>query len=100
MNLIVLFGLALMLATIVSGRVAWGAERNCYEDWSAAALHIERVALVPVKEIRKLADEKLKGELIKIKLCSEAERYVYQLVMVVPNGKVQKFAVDAKEPEF
>jgi len=94
------FALALAFAVFGSGRIAFGAERICYEDWSAAGRHIEREALVPVRDIRKLADQKLKGELIKIRLCSEAERYVYQLVMFAPGGKVQKLSVDAKKPEF
>jgi len=96
--LFVLF--ALVLAVLSSGRVAYGSERVCYDDWAIAGTHIELRSLVPVKDIRKLAGEKLEGDLIKIKLCSDADRFVYQLVMFAPDGKVQKLAVDAKEPEF
>jgi len=92
--------LALALALLGSGRVAYGSERVCYDDWAIAGTHIELRSLVPVKDIRKLAGEKLEGELIKIKLCSEADRFLYQLVMFAPGGKVQKLAVDAKEPQF
>ena len=92
--------LVLLLGAVVSGRVAYGAERVCYDDWAVAGTHIELRSLVPVKDIRALAGEKLKGELIKIKLCSEADRYVYQLVVFSPDGKVEKLAVDAKAPEF
>ena len=96
----VIFALALVFAMFASDRIAYGADRTCYDDWSAAGKHIEREALVPVKDIRKLAGEKLKGALLKIKLCSEAERYVYQLVLFAPDGKVRKLSVDAKKPEF
>ena len=92
--------LALMLAVLGSGRVAYGAERVCYDDWAIAGTHIELRSLTPVKDIRKLAGEKLEGELIKIKLCQEADKFVYQLVVFAPDGKVRKLSVDAKVPEF
>ena len=92
--------LALVLAVLGSGRVAYGAERVCYDDWAIAGTHIELRALVPVKEIRKLAGLKVEGNLIKIKLCQEADKFVYQLVIFAPDGKVRKLSVDAKVPEF
>ncbi len=88
----------MIVVFVLSDRVAMGAAPVCFDNWATAARHIEREELVAVKDIRSLADEKIKGELIRIKLCNEAEGYAYRLVMVTPSGHVKKFSVDAKKP--
>lgn len=70
----------------------------CIEDWSTAVPVVREEGLAPVDVVTRLAKTRLEGEVVKVTLCKAGERYVYRLLMRLPNGRMAPVIVDAKEP--
>ena len=74
------------------------ASDRCYPDWSDAAPIVRRQALVAVKDVLALARQRQIGDLVKVTLCEEAERFVYRLVVREASGRIVAMTIDAKTP--
>jgi uncharacterized membrane protein YkoI len=73
-------------------------ENQCWADWSAAAPVVHREALRPAKDVRELAQQANKGQLLNITLCAEQGKYVYRLLILKTAGTVEAVTVDARNP--
>ena len=82
---------------ILPGATAFATESGCYENWSEAALVIEREQLVVVEQLNTSAQARLGGPIVRTRLCAEGDRFVYRLVVRSPAG-LKNVSVDAREP--
>lgn len=92
----------LILVAAVSGAVtgspAARADEGCIADWSQAAPIVKAEGLASVERVTELARAAVKGEIVKVTLCKQADRWVYLLVVREPAGRHKSLTVDAKAP--
>jgi len=88
----------LALAAAVLGSAGARAADTCIEDWSTAAPVVKAEGLATVEAVTKLAAARVKGDVVKVTLCQDGNRYVYRLVVRDAGGKHTRLTVDAKEP--
>jgi uncharacterized membrane protein YkoI len=74
------------------------AAEHCIEDWSTALPVVKEERLATVEAVTDLAKGKVKGDLVKVTLCQQGQRWVYRLLMRGAGGKHAPVYVDAKEP--
>ena len=89
--------LAFLAASAGAAGAASGPDQ-CFAGWSDAVPVVTREALTPVRDVHTQAREHHIGDVVRIKLCSEAGRYVYQLLVREPLGHVVRMTVDAHHP--
>ena len=93
----VIAALAFLAASAGAAGAASGPDQ-CFAGWSDAVPVVTREALTPVRDVHTQAREHHIGDVVRIKLCSEAGRYVYQLLVREPLGHVVRMTVDAHHP--
>jgi uncharacterized membrane protein YkoI len=74
------------------------AAEMCIEDWSTALPVVKEERLATVEAVTSLAKGKVKGDVVKVTLCQQGQRWVYRLLVRGPAGKHAPVYVDAKEP--
>ncbi len=74
------------------------AKAPCYDDWSDAAVVVEKNKLVKVAELDSMVRDKLGGRIVKTTLCPTEKGYVYKIVVRKSGGQLQRVSVDAKTP--
>ncbi len=90
------FGLS---ALVLGGAVRpVGAAELCIEDWSTALPVVKEERLATVETVTGLAKGKIRGDVVKVTLCQQGQRWVYRLLVRGPAGKHAPIYVDAKEP--
>lgn len=87
---------ALVLALPV--RAAPAEASSCFDDWSDAAPVMLQEGLFGTKELHALARQRLPGDLVRITLCQEGDRYIYRLLMRDTRGRLNTVTVDARKP--
>jgi uncharacterized membrane protein YkoI len=94
-------GAKLVLVVAMSALPALAAPAGggtCFEDWSDAAPVVLEEHLLSTREVHEQARHRLPGDLVRITLCQEGERYVYRLLMRDTNGRLSRLTVDARHP--
>ena len=91
------FVLAALLA-LSPAPAAVGQSLRCYEDWSDAAPIVLREKLTPTREIQAWARKRLKGNVIRVTLCQDGERYVYRVLVREPKGRIRNRTIEARGP--
>ena len=71
---------------------------RCFAGWSDAVPVVTREALTPARDLHAQARLHNIGDVVRIKLCSEDGRFVYQLLVHKPLGRVVRMTVDAHHP--
>lgn len=91
--------IAPLLLAIPAGTAApIRADDACIEDWSKAAPIVRAEGLATVETVTKLAAARVAGDVVKVTLCRDGDRYVYQLVVRAGSGRHSSLTVDAIEP--
>lgn len=86
-----------MLA-LVGGLLPARAGEHCIEDWSTAVPVVREERLATVEDVMDLAKGKVDGDVVKVTLCQQGQRWVYRLLVRGPAGKHAPVIVDAKAP--
>ena len=73
-------------------------EDRCWADWSAAAPIVHRESLRPAKDVRALAQQTSRDQLLNITLCEEKGQFVYRLLILRSAGRVEALTIDARTP--
>jgi hypothetical protein len=71
---------------------------RCFEDWSDAAPIVLKEKLLPVGDIQAWARKRLKGNVIRVTLCQDGERYTYRVLVREPKGRIRNRIVEARGP--
>ena len=74
------------------------AAEHCIDDWSTAAPVVREERLATVEAVTGLAKGKVNGDVVKVTLCQQGQRWVYRLLVRGPAGKHAPVYVDAKDP--
>ncbi|MCL4766430.1 MAG: hypothetical protein KJZ80_09375 [Hyphomicrobiaceae bacterium] len=78
--------------------VARAEDRRCFASWSEAAELVKQEQLVAVEQLSRQAQARLGGSIVKTTLCAIGQRYVYRLVVRLPDGLMRFFSLDARKP--
>jgi uncharacterized membrane protein YkoI len=74
------------------------AKTSCFNDWSEAAVVVEKHKLVKVADLDAMVRKKLDGRIVKTTLCAVDKSYIYKIVVRKSGGQLKGVAVDAKKP--
>lgn len=74
------------------------AQEPCFSDWSDAAPVVARERLVAVRAVQDLVRSRQAGDVVRITLCRQADRYVYRLLLRDDHGRMSSLTVDARAP--
>lgn len=92
-------------AFVLAAFLAWspapaavGQSVKCYDDWSDAAPIVLREKLLPARDIQSWARKRLKGNVIRVTLCQDGERYIYRVLVQEPKGRIRNRTVEARGP--
>lgn len=88
----------LSIVMFLFGCIPAQANMACIEDWSTAVPVVREEGLASVETLTRRAKTKIAGDIVKVNLCKQGERYVYRLIVRTRKGKLQTHIVDAKEP--
>jgi hypothetical protein len=88
----------MLLAMLAGGPAPSRADDACIEDWSKAALIVKAQGLATVETVTKLAAARIAGDVVKVTLCRDGDRYVYRLVVRSASGRHSSLPVDAIAP--
>ena len=97
-------GRRLEIAGVVCAITAWAtgpalaSDSTCYGEWSDAAPIVAREQLRAVREVQELARSHVPGDLIRITLCREDERFVYRVLIRDLHGRISNLKLDARLP--
>ncbi|MBA4132083.1 MAG: hypothetical protein C0519_11730 [Hyphomicrobium sp.] len=83
---------------VAGGASSATAAELCIEDWSTARPVVKEERLATVEAVTGLAQGRIKGDVVKVTLCQQGQRWVYRLLVRGPGGKHAPVYVDAKEP--
>ena len=92
---------AFILAAMVAlspAPAAVGQSMRCFDDWSDAAPIVLRENLVPAREVQSWARKRLKGNVIRVTLCQDGDRYIYRLLVREQKGRIRNRIVEARGP--
>ncbi len=70
----------------------------CFEAWTDAAPVVQREALAAVRDIHAGMRQRNAGDVVRVQLCTEDNRYVYRLIVREPKGRIVPLTVDARHP--
>jgi hypothetical protein len=87
-----------IVATALPAQAAPAYATTCFDDWSDAAPVMLKEKLVGTRELHEQARQHLPGDLVRITLCQEENRYIYRLLMRDPLGRLTAITVDARRP--
>ena len=82
----------------VSMPVHAATQEMCFADWSTALPIVQREILTPVRDLHIQVRRRNIGDLVRITLCTEGDRYIYRLLLREPTGNVAAIIVDARKP--
>lgn len=74
------------------------AKSLCYDNWSEAAVVVEKNKLVKVAALDEMVQKKLNGRIVKTTLCTKDKGYEYKIVVRKTGGQLTGVSVDAKAP--
>jgi hypothetical protein len=94
----VFLALSLAVAAPVPFFTGAAAVETCIADWSIAARIVRKEGLTSVDKIAEFAREKGVGPIVRTMLCEANGSFVYKLITREPEGQVNTFTVDAREP--
>lgn len=86
---------ALALVQLSAGPAS-GNPGACIEDWSEAALIVQREGLIPTREIQLMAKARHASDIVRITLCIEGAGYVYRLLVRDDRGRLGPMKIDAQ----
>ncbi len=87
-----LLAAVLLLGLLPNGAVA--ADR-CYAEWSDAAPIVARERLRTTRDVQEMAREHFGGDVVRIMLCQEAERFVYRAIVRRDDGRISTSTASA-----
>ena len=91
------FVIAALLA-LSPAPAAIGESVRCVDDWSDAAPIVLGEKLVPAREVQSWVRKRLKGQVIRVTLCQDGDRYIYRLLVREHKGRIRNRTVEAKGP--
>jgi uncharacterized membrane protein YkoI len=71
------------------------ADTRCYSEWSDAAPIVARERLLTARDVQEMAREQLGGDIVRIMLCRDADRFVYRAVVRRDDGRISTWTVGA-----
>jgi len=89
---------ALSASMALPANAAPAEAASCYDDWSDAAPVMLKEGLVGTKILHEQARQHLTGDLVRVTLCQEGDKFVYRLLMRDPRGWLNTITVDARHP--
>lgn len=87
-----------LVAAGASSVRADGETERCYNEWSEAAVIVQRQSLTPVRVLHAEARRLNLGDIVKVTLCSGRTNFVYRLLVREPAGRVVTLVVSAEAP--
>lgn len=88
-----------MLLPLVSGTIAWSDGRDD-DDHDLAREALENNRARPLVEILAEVEKQIDGEVVGLEFEREHGRYVYELKVVTPQGRLLEVYVDAMTAEI
>lgn len=87
---------------IVGGRIAYGGDDDDddHEDHDRAFRALREGEARPLADILEKVEEQLGGDIVGIEFERENGRYVYELKIVAPDGRLREVNVDAMTAEI
>ena len=94
---------SLLLAVALTGLAPAGpavaqADAKCITDWTAARQIVQREKLVDVPAVKEGFAKQSPAKILEIVLCEDKGKYIYQLKVLEPAGRVRFHTLDAKKP--
>ena len=71
---------------------------RCFADWSTAAPVVQAEALASARDVHEQARRQRIGDIVRMTLCTDQERFVYRLMVRDSRGAMRVVVVDAKTP--
>lgn len=71
---------------------------RCFPDWSAASPVVQSELLTTARDLHAQVRTHRLGDLMRITLCIDHDRYVYRLLVREPSGHIASLLVDARKP--
>lgn len=99
MNRIATIVVCLTLGLLGTSRLALAESAghpSCIADWSDAATVVLKEKLIPANSIHVLVRQRHDGELVRIVLCQDGPRYLYQIHLRRPAGQIVNQVIDAR----
>ena len=88
-----------MLLPLAGGSVAWSDGRDD-DDHDLAREALENDRAKPLVELLEMVEGRIDGEIVGIEFEREDGRYVYELKIVTPEGRLREIYVDAMTAEI
>ncbi len=70
----------------------------CFDSWSEAAPIVQRERLVSTHDLYQQLRDRHSGDVIRITLCREDNRFVYRVVLRQESGRLVNHSLDARRP--
>lgn len=70
----------------------------CFDNWSEAAPIVQREGLVSTHDLYQQLRDRHSGDVIRITLCREDNRYIYRVVLRQESGRLVNHSLDARRP--
>lgn len=77
---------------------AHAKDEACFESWSEAAPIVQSEGLVSTHDLYQQLRDRHSGEVIRITLCREGQRFVYRVVLRQDSGRLVNHSLDARRP--
>lgn len=77
---------------------AHAKDEACFESWSEAGPIAQKEGLVSTHDIYQQLRDRHTGEVIRITLCREGDKFVYRVVLRQTSGRLINHSLDARRP--
>ena len=91
---------AVILAGILTDPVtgAWAADQE--HDQEQARRALEAGEILPLDQILQEVQQRYPGTVVELELTPEGGRWVYELELLAPDGRLLKLRIDAKSKQL
>jgi uncharacterized membrane protein YkoI len=91
---------AVILAGILTDPVtgAWAADQE--RDQEQARRALEAGEILPLDQILQEVQQRYPGTVVELELTPEGGRWVYELELLAPDGRLLKLRIDAKSKQL
>jgi uncharacterized membrane protein YkoI len=91
---------AVILAGILTDPVtgAWAADQK--RDQEQARRALEAGEILPLDQILQEVQQRYPGTVVELELTPEGGRWVYELELLAPDGRLLKLRIDAKSKQL
>lgn len=73
-------------------------DEGCFESWSDAAPIVRKEGLVSTHDVYQQLLVRQSGEVLRITLCRDGDRFIYKVVLRQVSGRLVSHSLDARHP--